>query len=113
MHDGDLGTNNEPVTLTTADGLRLRGWYGLGRMLGGSGPPASNQELIERIAPRPLLLPSAGQGTEARANGEYKRRGGSTSELWNLPDAPHGAALRTDPTGYERRVIGFMDRALR
>jgi uncharacterized protein len=87
--------------------------YGIGRMLGGSGSPASNPELIERIAPRPLLLLSAGQGTEARANEEYRRRGGSTAELWNLPDAPHAAALRTDPAGYERRVIGFLDRALR
>ena len=49
----------------------------------------------------------------ARANEEYDRRGGDTTELWNLPDAPHAAALRTDPTGYERRVIGFLDRALR
>ncbi len=87
--------------------------HGLGRMLGGSGSSAPNHELIERIAPRPLLLISAGRGTEARANEEYKRRGGSTTELWNLPDASHAAALRTDPAGYERRVIEFLDRALR
>jgi pimeloyl-ACP methyl ester carboxylesterase len=87
--------------------------YGLGRVLGGSGPPASNPEQIERIAPRPLLLLSAGRDTEARANEEYKRRGGATTDLWNLPEASHAAALRTDPAGYERRVIGFLDRALR
>jgi hypothetical protein len=29
-----------------------------------------------------------------------------------LPDGPHGAALRTDPRGYEQRVVGFLDRAL-
>lgn len=98
----------DPATLVT-----LTIVYGLGRLLGGSGPPASNQELIERIAPRPLLLLSAGRGTESRANEEYKRRGGSTTELWNIPDAPHAAALRTDRAAYERRVIGFLDRALR
>jgi hypothetical protein len=27
--------------------------------------------------------------------------------------AAHGSALATDPAGYERRVIGFFDRAFR
>jgi pimeloyl-ACP methyl ester carboxylesterase len=97
----------DPATYVTLTAL-----YGLGRVLGGSGPPASNPEQIGRIAPRPLLLLSAGRGTEARANEDYRRRGGRTTELWNLPAAPHAAALRTDPAGYERRVIGFLDRAL-
>jgi pimeloyl-ACP methyl ester carboxylesterase len=98
----------DPATYVTLSAL-----YGLGRVLGGSGPPASNPEQIERIAPRPLLLLSSGAGTEARANEEYLRRGGRTTELWNLPEARHAAALRTDPAGYERRVVGFLDRALR
>jgi pimeloyl-ACP methyl ester carboxylesterase len=97
----------DPATYVTLTAL-----YGLARVLGGSGPSASNPEQVERIAPRPLLLLSAGRGTEARANEDYKRRGGPTTELWNLPEARHAAALRTDPTGYERRVIGFLDRAL-
>jgi pimeloyl-ACP methyl ester carboxylesterase len=87
--------------------------YGLGRVLGGSAPTASNAELIERIAPRPLLLLSAGRGAEARANERYAQRGGPTTDLWNLRDAPHAAALRTDPAAYERRVTRFLDRALR
>jgi uncharacterized protein len=98
----------DPATFAALTAL-----YGLGRVLGGSGPPAPNPEQIERIAPRPLLLLSAGRGTEARANADYKRRGGPTTELWNLAAAPHAAALRTDPAGYERRVIGFLDRTLR
>ena len=101
---------SEPDPATFA---ALAAVYGLGRVLGGSGPPASNPEQIERIAPRPLLLLSAGRGTEARANEDYKRRGGPTTALWNLPEASHAAALRTDPAGYERRVIAFLDRALR
>ena len=98
----------DPATLVALTAL-----HGIGRVLGGSGPPASNAEQIERIAPRPLLLISAGRGTEARANEEYKRRGGRTTELWNLPRAAHAAALRTEPGDYARRVIGFLDRALR
>ena len=93
--------------------VALTALYGLARMLGGSGPPASNPDQIQRVASRPLLLLSAGRGTEARANEEYKRLGGPSTELWNLPDAPHAAGLRTDPAGYERHVVGFLDRALR
>ena len=87
--------------------------HGIGHVLGGSWPSASNPQFVERIAPRPLLLLSAGRGTEARANEAYRERGGETTELWNLPDAPHAAALRTDPTGYQQHVIGFLDRSLR
>jgi pimeloyl-ACP methyl ester carboxylesterase len=98
----------DPATYVTLATL-----YGLSRVLGGADKSASNLELIERIAPRPLLLLSAGRGTEARANDAYRRRGGPTTELWNLPEASHAAALRTDPARYERRVVGFLDRALR
>jgi pimeloyl-ACP methyl ester carboxylesterase len=101
---------SEPDPATFA---ALTAVYGLGRVLGVSGPPASNPEQIERIAPRSLLLLSAGRGTEARANEAYKRRGGPTTALWNLAEASHAAALRTDPAGYERRVIAVLDRALR
>src|SRR4051794_13066452 len=87
--------------------------YALGRALGGSASTASNRTDIERIAPRPLLLLSSGNSTEARANEDYARHGGPTTETWNLPHAPHAAALRTDRAGYERRVVGFLDRALR
>jgi pimeloyl-ACP methyl ester carboxylesterase len=98
----------DPATAVTLTAL-----YGLGRLLGDSGQSAPNPELVERIAPRPLLLLSAGRGTEAHANEEYNRRGGPATQLWNLPDAAHAAALRTDAAAYERRVLGFLDHALR
>ena len=59
-----------------------------------------------------MLLISAGRAAEASANRAFARRGGSATEHWNLPAAAHGAALRTDPAGYERRVVGFLDRTL-
>lgn len=86
---------------------------GLNHVLSGSGPSAANAQLVERIAPRPLLLISAGRGAEARANRDYQRRAGSAAELWNLPGASHATALRTDPARYERHVLSFLDRALR
>ena len=83
----------------------------VGTALTGGGT-ADDAELVERIAPRPLLLISAGRGIEADAIREFERRGGASTEHWNLPDAPHGSALRTDPAGYQRRVLAFLGRAL-
>src|SRR6185436_7228714 len=78
----------DPATYVT-----LAAVHGLVRMLGDPGQSAPNPELIERIAPRPLLLLSAGRGAEARANEDYARRGGASTETWNLPRAAHAAAL--------------------
>jgi hypothetical protein len=81
-------------------------------VLGGSGAEARNPELIEDIAPRPLLLLSTGRGTEARANEEIRPPRRPHDRAVEPPDAPRAAALRTDRSGYERHVIGFLDRAL-
>jgi pimeloyl-ACP methyl ester carboxylesterase len=80
-------------------------------VLAGGGPGASDAELVERIAPRPLLLISAGP-REARIARHFAARGGPTVRRWNLPRAEHGRALATDPAGYERRVTAFLARAL-
>jgi dienelactone hydrolase len=82
------------------------------RVLAGRGPGATDAELVKRVAPRPLLLISA--GPREAALGEYfARSGGPAVEHWNLPHAAHGSALPTDPAGYERRVTRFLARALR
>jgi pimeloyl-ACP methyl ester carboxylesterase len=80
-------------------------------VLGGEGPPASDGELLERIAPRPVLLISAGRD-EDKINRAYVRQAGGALQHWNLRGASHAAGLRTDRAGYERRVTGFLDRAL-
>jgi pimeloyl-ACP methyl ester carboxylesterase len=80
--------------------------------LTGEGPDPPDVEIVERISPRPLMLISAGRAMEADANRAFQRRGGASTHHWNLPDAAHGSALRTDPEGYEQRVIAFLDGAL-
>jgi uncharacterized protein len=82
-----------------ATAIALTTVYALGRVLGGAASSPSNRAEIERIAPRPLLLLSSGEGPEARANQDYARHGGAATETWNLPDARHAAALATDPAG--------------
>jgi pimeloyl-ACP methyl ester carboxylesterase len=69
--------------------------------------------VVARVAPRPLLLISSGRSSEAAEGRAFARRGGASTALWNLPGARHGGALGTDPAGYEQRVVGFLDRALR
>ena len=85
---------------------------GVSRVLAGGVDWESRPELAARIAPRPVMFLSAGRGGEARVNETMARRAGASAELWNLAGAQHAAALRTDPAGYERRVVGFLDRAL-
>jgi uncharacterized protein len=91
---------------------QLRALFGLSILLTGE-TTTEDAELVERIAPRPLLLISAGQTTEANANRHFQRRAGASAEHWNLADAAHATALRTQPTEYEHRVIGFLERAVR
>ena len=42
----------------------------------------------------------------------YRDAGGANVDLWELPDTGHTAGLRKHPAEYERRVTGFLDRAL-
>ena len=73
-------------------------------------PPLRTQ--VERIAPRPVLLISSGTSFERDLDRVYARAGGRTTSLWELPDAPHTGGLAAHPRAYERRVVGFFDRAL-
>lgn len=76
--------------------------------------PANLKDLVGRIAPRPLMLiaaPNSGHGEDL--NRGYYKAAGEPKTLWEIPESKHVAGLRTRPEEYERRVIGFFDRALR
>ena len=69
--------------------------------------------MMPRIAPRPVLLVAGGGfPDEIRASRLYRAAGGPAVQLWELPDTGHTAGLRMHPAAYERRTIGFLDRAL-
>jgi uncharacterized protein len=76
-------------------------------------PPPSLTSLIDEVAPRPLLLIRGldGQAQEA-LNSVLYDEAGPPKALWEVPDAGHTAALSAQPGQYERRVVGFFDRAL-
>jgi hypothetical protein len=69
--------------------------------------------MMPRIAPRPVLLVAGGGfPDEIPASRLYRDAGGPTVQLWELPDTGHTAGLRKHPAAYERRTVGFLDRAL-
>ena len=79
----------------------------------GDRPPASLTEVVPRIAPRPTLLIWAPHGGNMETmTPVYGRLIGSSAEVWSIPDAQHMRGLQAHPAEYERRVVGFLDRAL-
>jgi uncharacterized protein len=68
---------------------------------------------MPKIAPRPVLLVAGGGfPDEIPASRLYRDAGGDSVQLWELPDTGHTAGLRKHPVEYERRTVGFLDRAL-
>jgi uncharacterized protein len=82
------------------------------RVLSGDPPGPPLEDLIARVQ-APTLLISAGTAEERDFNVLYEKAGGGRVEHWNLPDAHHTAAIREERVQYERRVVGFLDDALR
>jgi hypothetical protein len=76
-------------------------------------PPPSLESLVARIAPRPVLLVYAahGQGGEA-LNSAYFAAAGEPKELWRIPAGGHTGGIDARSDEYERRVVGFFDKAL-
>ena len=70
--------------------------------------------MMPRIAPRPVLLVAGGGFPDEipRLAPVPRRPAARTVQLWELPDTGHTAGLRKHPAAYERRTVGFLDRAL-
>jgi uncharacterized protein len=76
-------------------------------------PPTDLKDLVPRIAPRPMLLiaaPNAPTGEDL--NRGYFAAAGQPKTLWEIPESGHVGGLSARPQEYERRVVGFFDRAL-
>ncbi len=79
-----------------------------------SQPPPSLVDVVPDIAPRPVFLIYAPDGgTSETMTPLYHRLIGSSADIWSMPDVEHLKGLQTHPEEYERRVVGFFDRALR
>jgi uncharacterized protein len=92
-----------PITMETAAGV----------VLSGHAPPTDLADLMPRLAPRPVLLIEGLQGHPDEAlNRIYRDAAGPSATLWQIPGAGHTGGLSALPAEYERRVVGFFDRAL-
>jgi uncharacterized protein len=75
--------------------------------------PPSMRSAVEATAPRPVLVIAAGDvAAEATAGRHFQAGAPDSVELWVVPGAGHTDGLGTDPAGWERRVVAFLDRAL-
>jgi uncharacterized protein len=82
-------------------------------VLGGTAPPASLHDVVRRIAPRPVFLIYAEHGVGSEdLNENFYGAAGEPKQLWRVDGAGHTGGYRADPSGYERRVVSFFDRAL-
>jgi len=82
-------------------------------VLANQAPPPGISGLVPDIAPRPLLLIRGLEGQQQEVlNRIYYAAARQPTALWEVPGAGHTAALSAQPREYERRVVGFFDRAL-
>jgi pimeloyl-ACP methyl ester carboxylesterase len=81
------------------------------RVLSGDPPGPALEDQVRRIT-SPTLLVSAGTAEEREFNELYDAAARGPVEHWNLPGAQHTHAIHTEPELYDRRVVGFFDRAL-
>jgi dienelactone hydrolase len=83
------------------------------RVVAGERPAPSLLDLVPRIAPRPVLLISAGADPdETPTNRAYAAAAGPTAEHYSIPEAGHTSGLAARPREYEARVTAFLESAL-
>jgi dienelactone hydrolase len=82
-------------------------------VLSGTPPLPSLRDLVSRIAPRSVFLIYAGHGAGGEEfNSDYYAAAGRPKLLWEIAEAGHTGGYEARPREYERRVVGFFDRAL-
>jgi hypothetical protein len=74
-------------------------------------PPPPLDEVVPRIAPRPLLLVQSNDAAEKSIAPVWAHIDGRSGVLWHV-DAPHTKGLALHPRTYEQRVVRVFDRAL-
>jgi uncharacterized protein len=76
-------------------------------------PPPPLQDVVGRIAPRPVFLIWATHGVDTEAlNPKFYAAAHEPKTLWEIPEAGHTGGIAARPAEYERRVVGFFDEAL-
>ncbi len=76
-------------------------------------PPITLRGAAEQMAPRPLLLITAGGVPDERRAAEHIRAASpETVEIWEVPGAGHTGGLATAPVEWVARVLAFFEDVL-
>jgi dienelactone hydrolase len=77
-------------------------------------PPPSLKDLVARISPTPVFFVYGehGQPGERNLNPTYYASAAAPKKIWEVPGSGHVGGITARPHEYERRVVGFFDRAL-
>jgi uncharacterized protein len=77
-----------------------------------STPPDNLEDLIPRIAPRPVFLINAAHNEFDQKATEYFAAAREPKQQWLVPRGGHTGGISAMPSEYERRVVRFFDRSL-
>jgi dienelactone hydrolase len=76
-------------------------------------PPPSLKSLVPKIgSPVFFIYGERGQSVEEPANTAFYAAARGPKEIWEVPGSGHIGGIDAQPREYERRVVGFFDRAL-
>jgi uncharacterized protein len=75
-------------------------------------PPDNLEDLIPRIAPRPVFLINAAHNEVDQKAPEYFAAAREPKQQWLVPRGGHTGGISAMAREYERRVVGFFDRSL-
>jgi dienelactone hydrolase len=76
-------------------------------------PPADLLSLVPRISGATFFVyGEQGQPIERPANEAFYAAARGPKEIWEVPGSGHMKGIEAQPSEYERRIVGFFDRAL-
>ena len=82
-------------------------------LLTSAGPPISLRDAAAQMAPRPLLMITAGELADETLAAEHIRSAAPGNvEIWEVAGAGHTGGLAASPEEWEARVLAFLDRVL-
>ncbi len=76
-------------------------------------PPADLQSLVPKISGAMFFVyGERGQPVEKPANDAFYAAARGEKQVWEVPGSGHIGGIEAQPLEYERRIVGFFDRAL-
>jgi len=75
-------------------------------------PPANLKALAAKVEQPMLLIAAPNSPAGERLNRGYAEAAGDSATLWEIPESRHVGGQTARPQEYERRVVGFFDKAL-